>query len=261
MTYCVAVTVNAGLVFASDSRTNAGVDQVATYGKLHVFGRDGDRQIVLLTAGNLATTQAVTARLNDDMRRQRKRNLMSAEDMAEVADYIGLVINDERERHGVAMAAAGFSSEATIIVGGQIRGTSPTLYLVYPQGNFITTSEQTPYLQIGETKYGKPILDRIIKAETTLEQAGRCALVSIDSTMRSNATVGPPIELLAYQTDSLVLDRYRVLPEDDPFLLEIRRAWNARITSAFEGLPRVDWEPLPKRSRFVFDKKTGGGER
>ena len=258
MTYCLAITVNAGLVFASDSRTNAGVDQVATYGKMHVFGKDGDRQIVLLSAGNLATTQAVTAKLKDDLRRKRTPNLMTVEDMSEVADYVGLVIRDERERHGAAVAAAGFSAEATFVVGGQIQGTPPMLYLVYPQGNFITTSEQTPYLQIGETKYGKPILDRVIKAETTLEEAGRCALVSIDSTMRSNASVGPPIEILAYWRDSLTLEDYRVLADDDQFLLEMRRAWNTRITSAFEGLPRVRWGPLPKRARFVIDDGGGG---
>ncbi|MCP5156945.1 MAG: peptidase [Ectothiorhodospiraceae bacterium] len=249
MTYCLAASVDAGLVFASDSRTNAGVDHVSTYSKMHVFGRDGDRQIVLLSAGNLATTQAVIAQLDRDIRTGAPMNLMVMEGLADAADYVGQIIRNQEAKHGPAVAAAGFSPDATFIMGGQIGQRPPKVYLIYPQGNYITTSEQTRYLQIGETKYGKPILDRVIHADMSLEEAARCALVSIDSTMRSNATVGPPIELLAYRRDALVLSDYTKLVEDDPYLLEIRRAWNENITQAFLELPPLTWDQWLVRPR------------
>lgn len=252
MTYCVAIAVEQGLVFCSDSRTNAGVDHVSTYGKMHTFGREGDRQIILLSAGNLATTQAVTSRLRRGIESGADRSLFTVEDMEEAADYLGEVIREQDERHSAAVARAGFSAEATFIMGGQI-GRRPTrLFLVYPQGNYITTSDQTPYLQIGETKYGKPLLDRVIRLTTSLDEAGRAALVSMDSTIRSNVTVGPPVELLGYVRDSLALDSYRLLHEDDAYLQEIKRAWNEKITQAFHELPPISWTAPPaNKSRFV----------
>ena len=230
MTYCVAITIDQGLVFCSDSRTNAGADQVSTYGKMHTFGRDGERQIVLLSAGNLATTQAVLARLRRD---------------------IGQVLRRQDDKHGAAVARAGFSAEASFIIGGQIGSNPARLFLVYPQGNFITTSEQTPFLQIGETKYGRPLLDRIIRPTTSLDDAARAALVSMDSTIRSNVTVGPPVELLSYVCDSLILDSYLCLREDDDYLLEIKRAWNEKITQAFNELPAITWTATPNHPRFL----------
>ena len=240
MTYCVAVAVDGGLVFASDSRTNAGPDQVATYSKMHAFG-DKDRQIVVMSAGNLATSQAVITQLKRDVEENASVNIRSVRDMAAAAEYVGDISHSQEEKHEKAVARAGFSAEATFIVGGQIGREPPQLFMVYPQGNYITTSEQTPFLQIGETKYGKAILDRIIKPSTTLDEAALCALVSLDSTMRSNVTVGPPIEILVYPKDTLKFDRYRLLNEDDPYLLTVKKAWNKKLLNAFSELPRLEW--------------------
>ena len=250
MTYCLAIAVNQGLVFASDSRTNAGVDQVSHYGKMFTFGREGERQLVVLTAGNLATTQSVIDRLKRDIRNNAEINFLSVESMPEAADYLGDLAHDCQVKHLEAVTQAGFSAEVSFILGGQIRGGEHGIYLVYPQGNYITSSEQTPYLQLGESKYGRPILDRILTPETGLDEAARCALVSIDSTMRSNASVGPPVEALCYKRDSFTLDRYLCLEADDPYLLEIRRQWGEKIGRAFAELPHFSWNSLPGKRRF-----------
>lgn len=247
MTYCLAISVDEGLVFASDSRTNAGPDQVATYSKMHVFGADHDRQIVLLSAGNLATTQAVVARIERDFRDGADSHLMSVDNIETAAEYVGQILQAQGERHGAAVSAAGISAEATFIVGGQIGNRRTRLYLVYPQGNYITTSRGTPFLQMGETKYGKAILDRVIHPSTSLDEAALCALVSMDSTMRSNATVGPPIELLSYKNDSLRTDHYLRLEEDDEYLIELKRAWNDNLLSAFKNLPGFRWGDLKNK--------------
>lgn len=235
-------------MFASDSRTNAGVDQVSTYSKMHIFGNEGDRQIVLLSAGNLATTQAVIARVDRDIRDGAGTHLMSVDNVEDAAEYIGRVVQAQEERHGAAVSAAGISAEASFIIGGQIDGRRTRLYLVYPQGNYITTSEGTPFLQVGELKYGKAILDRVIHKSTSLDEAALCALVSMDSTMRSNAAVGPPIELLSYRKDSLIIDHYLRLEEDDEYLIEIKRAWNENLLAAFRKLPAVKWGALSGKS-------------
>ena len=219
-------------MFCSDSRTNAGVDQVSTYGKMHKFGLPGQRQFVVLSAGNLATTQAVVAQLGRDIRAAAPVNIYTISGMAEAADYLGDLSRAQQERTG-----GGPAYEATFILGGQIRGEPPQLYLVYAEGNHITTSEETPYLQIGESKYGKPILDRILDHDTPLETAALCALVSMDSTMRSNITVGPPIELQLYATDSLLLDRYERFDSDSDYLRELKKQWSAGLLEAFAKLP------------------------
>ncbi len=242
MTYCVAVAVDAGLVFASDSRTNAGIDQVSTYSKMHIFGVAGERQFVLLSAGNLATTQSVVNRLRRDIETDARVNLFKLAHLADAAEYLGQINQRQQSKHAEQVAQAGFNPEATFILGGQITSEPPAVYLVYPQGNYITTSAQTPFLQIGEGKYGKPILDRIIEPGTSLEVAARCCLVSMDSTMRSNVSVGPPIELLIYQKNWLRLDRYRLFAEDDGCLLDLRRAWDKKLREAFTDLPAVDCE-------------------
>lgn len=247
MTYCLAISVNKGLVFASDSRTNAGADQVSTYGKMHVFGSDGDRQIVLLSAGNLATTQAVIARIERDIRDGADSHLMSVANLESAAQYVGQILQAQEERHGAAVSAAGINAEATFIIGGQIKGARTRLYLVYPQGNYITTSKETPFLQLGEVKYGKAILDRVVHSPTSLDEAALCALVSMDSTIRSNATVGPPIELLSYENDSLRIDHYLRLEESDDYLLEIKRAWNDYLLAAFKTLPGIKWGDLKNK--------------
>lgn len=241
MTYCLAIKLDEGLVFCSDSRTNAGADQVSSYSKLHRFSMPGDRQLVILTAGNLATTQAVIDRIGRDLKSDAGFNFAKAEHISDVADYIGKLSVDEQKKFVDADSPkAGFQPEASFIVGGQIKGNPTGLYLVYPEGNHIRTSDQHPFLQIGETKYGKPILDRIIRAETPHEVAMRCALVSMDSTMRSNATVGPPIELLFYQADSLQAPaKYFKFMEDDPYWMLLRRSWNEKIVDSFTDLPPI----------------------
>lgn len=249
MTYCLAITVDQGLVFCSDSRTNAGVDQVSTYGKMHTFGIDGERQFVLLSAGNLATTQGVVTQLRRDMDdADAEVSLATATHLSEAADYLGRVSREQQAKHLDQSGQPGFNPEATFIFGGQIGDEPPAIFLIYPQGNHITTSEHTRFLQIGESKYGKPILDRIVRAETSLDDAARCALVSMDSTMRSNVTVGPPIELMIYKTGALKLDGYICLPADAPYLKKLKDAWDQALKNAFADLPKIAKKSLKPRS-------------
>ena len=237
MTYCVAITVKQGLVFVSDSRTNAGVDSVSTYSKMYGFGVEGERQFVILAAGNLATTQAVIAQIKHDIKKNAETNLMNVPHMVEAADYLGGINKFEEDKH----SGGGVNVEASFIIGGQIQGSSPSLYLVYPHGNHITTSLNTPYLQIGESKAGKPILDRILDHEVNIDTAALCALVSMDSTMRSNITVGPPIELTIYYTDSFMPGQYYNYEEDSEYLRQLKRSWDKSIKQAFNKLPKVAW--------------------
>lgn len=245
MTYCVGITVDDGLVLASDSRTNAGVDQVSTYSKMHPFGSDGKWMVTLLSSGNLATTQAVTRQVRRDIEAGAATSLSGASRMAEAAEYIG-ELNLSQQRKHAKSADESFNPEANFIVAGQYSGQPPQLYLVYPEGNYIRASRQTPFLQIGESKYGKPILDRIIGSEVDMETAARCALVSMDSTMRSNLSVGPPIELLIYRADSLAAGEHFDLDEDDQYLRRLRQAWEQELKEAFARLPR-----LPGRDRAM----------
>ena len=248
MTYCVAIKLNEGLVFCSDSRTNAGADRVSTYSKMHRFSIAGDRQLVMLAAGNLGTTQAVVSQIERDMKEDASFNILKADYLSEVADYIGELSIEAQTKYNKGGPSAGFNAEATFALGGQIKGVEPELYMIYPEGNHITASEQYPFLQIGETKYGKPILDRIVRPETPHETAMRCALVSIDSTMRSNATVGPPIELLYYTTDALAeAATYYRFEENDPYLVSLRASWDDNIRMAFNKLPVLK-APEPSNS-------------
>ena len=237
MTYCVAISVDAGLCFISDSRTNAGVDNVSTYSKMHVFSNEGERQIILLSAGNLATTQGVIGQIKKDISRSAQRNLMNLQHLEDVADYVGEISVAQQEKH----TGGGAYYEASFIVGGQILGHKPAAFLVYAQGNHITTSADTPFLQIGESKYGKPILDRIITLESSLETAAVCGLVSMDSTMRSNLTVGPPVEVLIYERDSMVINRHYRFEESSEYLRQISKSWDARLKEAFATMPPIAW--------------------
>jgi len=230
--------VNRGLVFASDSRTNAGADHVSTFSKMHTFETAGERVICLLSAGNLATTQAVLRQIRRDNEHEGVLSLNSTAELAEAAEYVGSLSRQEQRKHGKGSDEK-FSPEASFILGGQIAGRHHQLYLVYPEGNYISATLQTPYLQIGELKYGKPILDRIVHEDLSLDVAARCALVSMDSTMRSNATVGPPIELMIYQADTLSFTQRLVLQEDTPYLREVRLAWQRGLEEAFASLPRL----------------------
>lgn len=238
MTYCLAIRVDQGLVFASDSRTNAGADHVSTFSKMHVFEQPGKRAICLLSSGNLATTQAVLRHIRRDNERGKGMTLDSARDLAEAAEYVGRLSRGEQRKHGKG-AGEKFSPEASFILGGEIPGRPHQVFLIYPEGNYISTTVQTPYLQIGELKYGKPILDRIVCEDLPLEVAARCALVSMDSTMRSNATVGPPVELLIYKAGAMHFGKRAVLQEDNAYLRELRLAWQAALERAFRGLPAL----------------------
>lgn len=234
MTYCVAISVSAGMVFCSDSRTNAGVDQISTYSKMFRFELGPERQFVILTAGNLATTQSTMAQLKKDLRQQSPVNLNTVMSIGDAADYIGEVSKSVQDRHGLG-GQGGF--QASFILGGQIAGAEHRIVLIYPEGNHITSSKDTPYLQIGESKYGKPILDRILTPETPLETCALCALVSMDSTMRSNLSVGPPIEVQTYNTNSFQLQPYYRLEEGSDYLREVKRTWDMRLKEAFNQMP------------------------
>lgn len=240
MTYCIGIALDKGLVFCSDSRTNAGIDQVSTYSKMHVFGKDGDRRFVLLSAGNLATTQAVVHELEHDIRQQSDTSLLSVKSLAEAADYIGEV-SVKRQAKFREGGLSSFDPKVTFILGGQLAGEPAGIFLIYPEGNHITTSRDHPFLQIGESKYGKPILDRVINAGTSIDDAAKCAIVSMDSTLRSNLSVGPPIELRVYETDSLRAGRYLKFGDDDAYLRALAKGWNQKLIEAFTTLPEIDW--------------------
>lgn len=244
MTYCVAMKLSAGLVFCSDSRTNAGIDQVSTYSKMYTWGLRKKRQLVLLSAGNLATTQAVANQITKQINDRAPINLFTVTDLNEAADYVGRISSSEQTKHLYASAGTGFNPEATFIFGGQISGYPQDIFLIYPQGNHIQCSSHCPFLQIGETKYGKPILDRIIRPDTPIDDAVSCALVSMDSTMRSNVSVGPPVELIVYENDSLELPERISLAEDSPYLLEVKRAWDEKVVKAFREMPKLDLKRL-----------------
>lgn len=238
MTYCIAISLEQGLVLTSDSRTNAGIDQVSTYSKMFRFDTTPDRALVVLSAGNLATTQCVIEQINRDVRESRLLNINTTDYLSDTADYIGDILSSRIRRYS-ENEASGFAPEATMLLAGQIQGSAPQAFLIYPQGNHITTSPETPYLQIGESKYGKPVLDRFLSMETSLLDAATCSLISMDSTMKSNASVGPPIEVLMYQKDSFDLSDHHRFDAEDPFLISLRKEWSNKLISAFGELPRI----------------------
>jgi putative proteasome-type protease len=245
LTYCAALSVDRGLVFASDSRTHAGVDQVSTYSKMHTFLGDGERMLTVLTAGNLATTQAVVRQLRRDLDAGTSASLKSLAHLDQAAEYIGKLSLEQQRKHRDQEDKLDIG--ASFILGGEIRGQPAQIYLIYPEGNYIRASRRVPFLQIGESKYGKPILDRIVEPGLALETAARCALVSMDSTMRSNITVGPPIELLIYDSGSYSAGRRIVLDEDNDYLRQLRVAWQENLKTAFVGLPALPAMPAPVR--------------
>ncbi len=242
MTYCLAIRTPHGLVFASDTRSNAGVDYVVSYRKLHPFECGADRSFVLLSAGSLATTQEVVSWLQRDLEASDGReNLNSANMPFEAAAYVGRTSRAVQMQHSESLSSSGVSGEATFIFGGQIQGHEPEIFLIYPQGNYIHASADTPYLQIGEAKYGKPMLDRLCGAQLGLEEAARLALISLDATVRSNVTVGLPLDVAAYPTDSLTAPPVMRFDENMPYLRELRTSWQASISQAFSALA-----PMPQ---------------
>ena len=239
MTYCVAVAADTGLVFASDSRTNAGVDQISTYSKMHRFHLGRERFFVVLSAGNLATTQGVIAEIERDIDKSAGHGLNQVENLGRAAEYIGALSVAEQNKHQQSRQDKDFVPEASFILGGQIGGDAPGIVHIYPEGNFVHASAATPYLQIGEVKYGRPILDRIIERTIPLDAALMCALVSMDSTMRSSAAVGPPIEYLIQPAGVFGPGLHNCLAEDDDYLIELRRSWATNVRAAFDALPEA----------------------
>ncbi|MEN9763453.1 MAG: hypothetical protein RI906_3279 [Pseudomonadota bacterium] len=242
MTYCVAMCLSEGLLFASDSRTNAGVDHISVFSKMAVFETPGERALVLLNAGNLATTQAVVSTLRRQIQDDEPANLLKAASLFDAATLVGHALRDVIHQHSSGQQEqSGVDFSATFLVGGQILGEQPRLFLVYPQGNFIETSAETPYFQIGEAKYGKPIIDRVVKPETALDEAVKCALVSFDSTMRSNLSVGLPIDLALVRRDGYSIAFRHRIDSDDAYFSSLRTGWSQGLRRVFNELPAPEW--------------------
>lgn len=241
MTYCVGLMLQEGLVLASDTRTNAGVDQVAVFPKMHRFVLPGERVIVLLTAGNLAITQSVVSRLQELIKQDKAPHLFTANSMFDVAGLVGDQVREVYSRDAEHLKQHHAEFHASILLAGQIKGERPRLFNIYNAGNFIEASEETPYFQIGETKYGKPIIDRVIQKNTSIMDAVKCILISFDSTIRSNISVAAPIDLLVYRTDSLNADCYRRVSDQDSYFATLRKGWSEGLKQVFQQLPAVDW--------------------
>lgn len=244
MTYCIAISTREGLVYCSDSRTNAGPDMLSLYSKMHIFQPLPNRIFVVQTAGNLATTQAIVNRLGEELMLPDIPSLASVNNMQEAARYVSNVSRKVQAGEKALVASSNVDTSASLILGGQIEGGPAVNFLIYPATNFITDSDETPFLQIGESKYGKPILDRILTRDTNLEDAARCAIVSMDSTIKSNATVGPPIEILVYRKDSFDAGNRIKLTDNDPYLLNVKKIWHEAMLAGFAQLPRFDWENI-----------------
>jgi putative proteasome-type protease len=242
MTYCAGVLLDEGLVLASDSRTHAGVDNIATFCKMTVFERAGDRVIVLLSSGNLAGTQAVISVLKQRGDAQDAApNIWSARTMYDVAVVIADATREIERRDGEHLAESAGSFDASFIIGGQIRGEPMRLFRTFAEGNFIEAGADTPFFQTGEAKYGKPIIDRVITPSTSIADAAKCVLVSFDSTMRSNLSVGMPIDLVCYLRDSLALTMRRRFAHGDRYFTNLSKQWSAGVRAVFKQLPALQW--------------------
>jgi putative proteasome-type protease len=242
MTYCIGVMLDKGMIFASDSRTNAGLDNIAKFCKMTVFERRDDRVIVLLSSGNLAGTQAVIGVLNQRCAAgDPTANLWSARTMFDVAMLVADAMRDIECRDGEYLEENEVGFNASFIVGGQISSESPRLFRIYAEGNFIEAGLDTPYFQTGETKYGKPIIDRVITPFTPLVDATKCVLVSFDSTMRSNLSVGMPIDLICYERDSFQVQMRRRFDEGDAYFASLSHEWSEGTRQVFRRLPELRW--------------------
>jgi putative proteasome-type protease len=259
MTYCVAMCVDDGLVFLSDTRTNAGVDHISTARKMTVFELPGERMLALLGAGNLSLTQAVLQELNEPSDPERP-TLWTAPTMADAARVVGKAVRDVHQREAEALQEFGVDFNCSFILGGQIaskgKGNNgrPHLFMIYSAGNFIESSSVNPYFQIGESKYGKPIIDRVLTPTTPLDEAAKCALISMDSTLRSNLSVGLPLDLLVYEKDALKVTRFVSIDHDNTYFEMIHRTWGERLRQVFSEIPDPDWQaspnvPLQRRER------------
>ncbi|QDQ27760.1 peptidase [Chitinimonas arctica] len=248
MTYCVAMRLEAGLLFASDSRTNAGIDHIASFRKMHLFEQPDERLIVLLSAGNLATTQSVVSLLRQRVDQDRP-NLRNVTSMYDAAVLVGTTSKEVYARDG-CYQGAGQSVDfgGDFLLGGQIRGEAPRLFQIYSPGNFIEATFDTPYFQIGESKYGKPIIDRVVRHHTSLIEAAKCTLISFDSTLRSNLSVGLPIDMLLYQANSFCQAKPQRIDQDDPYFHLLQKGWGEGLKRVFARLPNASWfEPEAKK--------------
>ncbi|SMC15943.1 putative proteasome-type protease [Andreprevotia lacus DSM 23236] len=240
MTYCVAMALQDGLLFASDSRTNAGVDHIATFRKMHVFETAGERLVVLLSAGNLATTQSVISLLRSRCGGDGA-SLLTVPTMYAAAELVGQAVREVIARDSGGEMTQGVDFSCSILLGGQIHGEAPRLFNVYAAGNFIEATEDTPYFQIGEAKYGKPIIDRVVRHDTALKEALKCTLISFDSTIRSNLSVGLPVDVLSYRRDSYAPAKPYRVTEHDPYFNSIRQRWGAGLRQVFSELDDAGW--------------------
>jgi putative proteasome-type protease len=241
MTYCVALRLNRGLVFMSDTRTNAGLDNISTYRKMFSWSADGETTITILTAGNLATTQSVVSLIDERMKAPGDRNpsILMLPSMYQVARLVGQTLREVIGMHAQTGQKADSTFNASIIVGGQVKGSEPRLFLIYPEGNFIEAGLDTPFLQIGETKYGRPILVRAFDPNMTFEAAVKLLLVSFDSTIKANLSVGLPLDMQIYERDALRLGLSRRVKWDDPYFQTISLGWGEALKKAFDSLPDI----------------------
>ena len=242
MTYCVGIKLNQGLVLLADTRTNAGVDNISKVKKLFTWQVPGERVLAMMTAGNLAITQAVISEINErlDQPNPNEPTIFSAQSMFEVAQVVGDTMRKVQARYGPGLAARNVESGATILLAGQRVGGIPRMFLVYAAGNFIETTEDSPFFQLGEHKYGKPILDRVISVDTEIQDGIICALLSMDSTMRSNLTVGMPLDLCVIRTNSIMINVQRRIEADDPKFFAFSDAWSNALKNAFYQMRMMD---------------------
>jgi putative proteasome-type protease len=245
MTYCIGIRLNAGLVFLSDSRTNAGIDQISTFRKMIVYEKPDDRFMVLLSAGNLSISQSVREILQlekiDRGPSQEALTIWNAKSMFDAARVLGAAVRRVYQQDGPALQAAGVDFNASMIFGGQIKGEAMRLFLVYSPGNFIEATRETCFLQAGESKYGKPILDRMLTPATPLDQAAKCALVSMDSTLKSNLSVGLPLDLLVYREGTFRSEQIVCIDDRNPYFKMICSSWGERLREVFEAIPDPMW--------------------
>ena len=245
MTYCVAIKLNAGLVFLSDSRTNAGLDQISTFRKMIVYERHDDRFMVLLSAGNLSIAQSVreilqVEKLKDDEDGETI-SIWNARSMFDAARVLGAAVRRVHDRDADSLKNAGVDFNVSLIFGGQIKGEGMRLYQVYSAGNFIEATPETPYFQIGESKYGKPVLDRVITPETPLDEAAKCALVSMDSTLKSNLSVGLPLDLVVYEVERFETDKVVCIDENNPYFQMLHGSWGHKLREVFDSIEDPVW--------------------
>ncbi len=245
MTYCVAIKLNAGLVFLSDSRTNAGLDQISTFRKMIVYEKLGDRFMVLLSAGNLSISQSVREILQIERLKDHPEDegitIWNAKSMFDAARVLGSAIRKVQDRDGASLKQAGVDFNVSLIFGGQIQGEAMRLFQVYSAGNFIEATPETPYFQVGESKYGKPVLDRVITPTTPLDEAAKCALVSMDSTLKSNLSVGLPMDLVVYEVNQFQTDRIVCIDENNPYFKMLHGSWGQKLREVFDSIEDPMW--------------------